>query len=135
MTVDAVTLATFPKYRREMKGVEWGVLYNTHGKKELDPAALEVEVARLMADDDVTKKKGIYSYVLDGEERSLSIRAFTETQKRGAYERQLGVCPVCGEHFKAAPSASAVCTKRYGRVEALNQPESLLSLLRKIHGD
>jgi hypothetical protein len=92
--------AAFPEYRREMKGVEWGALYNTHGKKELDPAALEVEVARLMADDDVTKKKGIYSYVLDGEERNLNIRAFTETQKRGAYERQKGVCSVCGKHFE-----------------------------------
>ena len=53
-----------------------------------------------MADDDVTKKKGIYSHVLDGEERDLNIRAFTETQKRGAYERQKGVCSVCGKHFE-----------------------------------
>jgi hypothetical protein len=91
--------ATFPKYRREMKGIEWGVLYNRHKGKELDPSALEVEVARLMADDDVTSKKGIYPYVLDGEERNLNIRTFSEAQRRGAYERQKGVCPVCTQTF------------------------------------
>jgi hypothetical protein len=94
--------ATFPKYRREMKGIEWGVLYNTYKEKELDPAALESTIARLMADDDVTNKKGIYYYVLDREERSLNIRAFTESQKRGAYERQEGICPVCTEHWEFA---------------------------------
>ena len=48
--------ATFPKYRREMKGIAWGELYNTHKGDEIDPAKLEKEIARLMADDDVTKK-------------------------------------------------------------------------------
>jgi hypothetical protein len=92
--------ATFPAYRKEMKGVEWGALYNLHGKKELDPAALGDAVARLMADEDVTSKKGIYSYVLDGNERFLSIRAFSPNQKREAYERQRGICPVCGKGFE-----------------------------------
>jgi hypothetical protein len=92
--------ATFPKYRREMKGIKWGPLYNTYKVKELDPAALESTIARLMADDDVTNKKGIYYYILDREERSLNIRAFTESQKRGAYERQEGICPVCNEPWE-----------------------------------
>jgi hypothetical protein len=92
--------ATFPHYRREMKRIEWGVLYNTHKGKELDSSALEIEIARLMADDDVTGKKGIYSYVLDGKERSLNIRSFTDNQKREAYERQKGICPVCNKHFE-----------------------------------
>jgi Protein of unknown function DUF262/HNH endonuclease len=92
--------ATFPKYRREMKGVEWGTLYNAHGKKELDSAALESQITELMADEDVTSKKGIYFYVLDGEERNLSIRAFSENQKREAYERQKGICPVCNKHWE-----------------------------------
>jgi hypothetical protein len=91
----------FPKYRREMKGVEWGDLYNEFGGNAYDPAALEREAARLMADDDVTAKRGIYEYLLsDGKrERVLSIRAFTDSQKRAAYERQKGVCPRCGLHF------------------------------------
>lgn len=52
-----------------------------------------------MQDEDVTKKSGIYPYILTKDERYLSIRAFTDNQKREAYERQQGICPVCGEHF------------------------------------
>src|SRR4051812_28322147 len=55
---------TFPNYRREMKGVAWGPLYNQFGEAELDSAKLEGEIAALMADEDVTKKAGIYLYVL-----------------------------------------------------------------------
>ena len=91
--------ATFPEYRREMKGVAWGELYNEHKDEPLDPAKIEDEVARLMADDDVTKKKGIYLYVLTPEEKYLNIRAFTNNQKRSAYEGQKGICPVCKKHF------------------------------------
>ena len=53
-----------------------------------------------MADDDVTRKRGIYPYVLGGQERNLSIRAFTASQKREAYENQKGICPLCGEHYE-----------------------------------
>ena len=91
--------ATFPEYRREMKGVAWGELYNEHKDEPLDPAIIEDEVARLMADDDVTKNKGIYLYVLTREEKHLNMRAFTDNQKRSAYEQQKGICPICKEHF------------------------------------
>ena len=67
---------------------------------ELACLVLEARIATLMADDDVTKKRGIYVYVLNGQERNLNIRAFTDSQKREAYERQQGLCPVCGEHFE-----------------------------------
>jgi hypothetical protein len=92
--------ATFPAYRKEMKGVAWGELYNTHKDDEIDSSEIEKEITRLMADDDVTKKMGIYSYVLNGEERYLNIRTFSDNQKREAYERQKGICPVCKEHFE-----------------------------------
>jgi 5-methylcytosine-specific restriction endonuclease McrA len=52
-----------------------------------------------MKDDDVTNQKGIYTYVLTGEERYLNIRAFDQRQKRSAYERQNGVCVKCQERF------------------------------------
>ena len=92
----------FPVYRKEMKGVEWGLLYNTYKDADLDPDALETTIKRLMADDDVGNKKGIYTYVLNGDERNLSIRAFSDTQKREAYERQKGICPICNKHFEFA---------------------------------
>lgn len=85
----------FPKYRREMRGLAWGILYNKYGNGVYDPAELEKRVAALMMDDDVTKKSGIYEYLLSGNEKYLNIRAFTDNQKREAYERQNGVCPHC----------------------------------------
>lgn len=90
----------FPNKRKEMKGVEWGFLYNAYKDAELDPAVLETKVKALMADDDVSNKKGIYPYVLTGDLRCLNIRAFTDTQKRIAYEKQNGICPICKEHFE-----------------------------------
>ncbi len=61
---------------------------------------LEAEIVKLMQDDDVTNKKGIYTYVLNRKEKHLSIRSFTPNQKREAYERQKGICPVCKDHFE-----------------------------------
>jgi hypothetical protein len=90
---------TFPNYRKEMKGVEWGVLYNEFKDAKLDHEKLETEIAKLMEDEDVTNKKGIYTYVLTREEKYLNIRSFTEKQKREAYERQKGICPVCKKKF------------------------------------
>jgi Protein of unknown function DUF262/HNH endonuclease len=97
--VTAWVKATFPKYRSDMKGVAWGDLYNQFGHDDLDPAALETRVVALMADDEVERKKGIYTYVLTGEEKWLNLRQFRNSDKRSAYERQKGVCPVCKETF------------------------------------
>lgn len=92
---------TFPVYRREMKGVNWGELYDGFGNEVFDTSVLEQDVARLMLDDDVTNKKGVYPYVLTRNEKYLNIRAFTENQKRQAYERQRGVCPFCEREHRA----------------------------------
>ena len=92
--------AVFPKYRREMKGIEWGILYNDFKDQKFDPKILEQEVSKLMEDDDVGNKKGIYIFVLTRKEKFLNIRAFSPNQKREAYERQKGICPVCKEHFE-----------------------------------
>jgi hypothetical protein len=97
--VIAWTKATFPKYRKNMKSVAWGELYNVHKGKAWDADALEKEVARLMLDDEVSSKSGIYPFVLGGDPRTLSLRAFSENQKREAFERQKGVCPVCEKTF------------------------------------
>lgn len=94
------TQAIFPKYRKEMKGVSWGLLYNRFKDHTFHPSEMEKRVKQLMADDDVTKKSGIYAYLLDGEEKHLSIRAFTQTQQRTQYEKQEGICPKCGQHFE-----------------------------------
>ena len=92
--------ATFPKYRKEMKGIDRGVLYNQFHANVFDTAKLESEIATLMMDGDVTKKSGIYRYVLTRDEKYLNISSFTDNQKREAYERQKGICVKCGNHFE-----------------------------------
>ncbi|KKQ26435.1 MAG: hypothetical protein US39_C0001G0189 [Microgenomates group bacterium GW2011_GWC1_37_12b] len=90
---------TFSNYRKEMASVNWGELYNQFKNKKLDADKLEAEIAGLMQDEDVTKKSGIYPYVLTRQEKHLSIRAFTDKMKREAYERQKGICPFCKRYF------------------------------------
>lgn len=92
--------ATFVKKRKFMKGVEWGTLYNEYKDKIYDTKAIEEETAKLIADDDVAKKSGIYPYILTRDEKHLSIRAFTDSMKQKVYERQNGICAKCGEHFE-----------------------------------
>ncbi|MCL5798246.1 MAG: DUF262 domain-containing protein [Patescibacteria group bacterium] len=89
----------FSNYRREMSSVQWGELYYEFNDAKLDSEKLEAEVKELMQDEDVTKKSGIYSYVLTRNENFLNIRAFTEKQKREAYERQNGICPFCKKKY------------------------------------
>ena len=91
---------TFPTYRKEIKGQDWGVLYNKYSNNEYEVDELEKKIEKLMRDPDVTNKKGIYPYVLSNDERTLSIRAFDENTKREVYEDQKGICPKCGKKFE-----------------------------------
>ena len=90
----------FPQYRKEMKGIDYGFLYNNYKEKEFDAKKLEKEITKLMQDDDVTKKSGIYEYVITRNEKYLNIRAFTDKQKRESFERQKGVCVKCDVKFE-----------------------------------
>jgi hypothetical protein len=97
--------ATFPKKynknrKKFMKGIDWGTLYNQFKDEILDANKLEEEIQKLILDDDVTNKKGIYPYVLTRNEKYLSIRAFTDAMKIKVYEKQKGICVKCGEHFE-----------------------------------
>lgn len=91
--------ATFPRYRKEMKGIKWGLLYNEFKDKKYDSKKLEEKIVALMIDEDVTNKKGIYPYLLTEKEKFLNIRAFSPNQRREAYERQKGICPVNKKHY------------------------------------
>lgn len=85
----------FTTYRREMKAVNWGELYNQYKDEKLNPITLEKQINDLMKDEEVTNKKGIYNYVLTRNERILNLRAFDEKTKRQIYEKQKGLCPKC----------------------------------------
>ena len=92
--------ATFTTKRSKfMKGVNWGKLYNKYKEVVYDTKAIEEETVRLILDDDVTKKSGIYPYILTRDEKYVSIRSFTDPTKHKIYEQQKGICVKCTEHF------------------------------------
>ncbi len=85
----------FPNYRREMKSVNWGFLYNNYSKNQYDADVFEKRIYELMMDSEVENKKGIYTYIFDGNEKYLNLRVFDDNIKRSVYERQCGICPMC----------------------------------------
>ena len=91
---------TFKNQRKFMKNVDWGVLYDEYKDKQFDTDKIEEEIKKLILDDDVTKKTGIYPYILTRDEKHLSIRTFSENMKQKAYESQNALCKECGELFE-----------------------------------
>ncbi len=92
-------VATFPNYRKSMKGVDWGSLYNDYKDKEVDAVELEAEVEDLLDDEEVTKESGIYPYVLTREAKHLNLRQFDARMKRRMYRKQDGICAICKDPF------------------------------------
>ncbi|HPS66163.1 MAG TPA: DUF262 domain-containing protein, partial [Ignavibacteria bacterium] len=90
---------TFVNKRKFMKGVDWGTLYNTYKDEVFDTKKIESLTSQLISDDDVTKKSGIYPYILTGDESFLSIRAFSDSIKQKVYEKQKGICIKCRKEF------------------------------------
>jgi len=88
-----------------MKGLEWGRLYREFGARSYNPAAIEKDVSRLMADKEVQNNKGVYEYLLSDRtrEEKLNLRQFDDDEKRAAYETQTAEaktrgasnCPLC----------------------------------------
>lgn len=89
----------FPKYRKEMKGLPWGIYFNKYGSNSYDATALEARIVELMEDEEVTSNKGIYEYLLSGNEKTLSLRSFPDKIKRAIYEKQNHKCAFCGNEF------------------------------------
>ena len=92
----------FPNYYKEMKGLEIGLLYNKYKDSKYSIPDLIREVKELMQDVDITKKSGIFEYLLSNKQKEsvLNIRAFMPNQKREQYENQEGICVKCGNHFE-----------------------------------
>ncbi len=91
--------ATFPNYHKEMKGLPWGHVFNEFRNTRYDSLGMAKEIDRLMEDEDITNKKGIYHYLLSGKEKYLNLRAFSPNQKKEAFMRQNGVCPICKKTY------------------------------------
>lgn len=82
--------SVFNDVEKEMQGLEWGRLYETHHKTSYDPAAVSTEVQKLYGDPFVKNRRGVFEYVLGGsaDPRLLDIRVFDEATKRAVYTAQ-----------------------------------------------
>ena len=95
----------FTDVESEMRGLEWGRLYETYHTTPYNPKEVSAQVHRLYGDPYVKNRKGIFEYVLGGcnDERLLDIRIFDEATKRTVYKQQTAEaiahdksnCPLC----------------------------------------
>lgn len=102
--IDWIT-SVFTDVESEMRGLEWGRLYETYHTKPYNPTEISQKVHELYGDPFVKSRKGIFEYVLGGCENKklLDIRIFDESTKRKVYQQQTdkakaeGVsnCPYC----------------------------------------
>ena len=90
---------------QEMRGLEWGRLYETYHTNPYDSEAVSERVNALLEDVQVTDKRGIFEYVLGGEQdkRLINVRVFDAKTKGEVYRKQtqqakedgISNCPLC----------------------------------------
>jgi len=82
--------SVFTDIESEMRGLEWGRLYEHYHKKSYSPTKVSAEVRKFYGDFFVKDKKGIFEYILGGnyDTKLLNIRIFDEPTKRAVYEKQ-----------------------------------------------
>lgn len=97
--------SVFTETAPEMRGQEWGRLYETYHSRKFDASKVSKEVNELLADSYVQNRRGIWEYVLGGmtETIHLNIRVFDEaikkktymTQTASAKQKNVSNCPIC----------------------------------------
>ena len=82
--------SVFTDIESEMRGLEWGRLYEEYHKKSYSPAKIAAEVHKLYGDPYIKNRKGIFEYILggSGDTKLLDIRVFDEATKRSVYAKQ-----------------------------------------------
>ena len=95
----------FTDVESEMKGLEWGRLYETYRKKPYNSKTVSDEVKKLYADPYVKSRKGIFEFILGGstDTKLLEVRVFDEATKKSVYTNQtfeaesndVSNCPLC----------------------------------------
>lgn len=89
----------------EMRGLQWGRLYENYHGRSYDPKKISDEVKKLAADDAVKNRRGIFEYLLGGsiDTKLIEVRVFDEKVKKVTYEKQTQFaqaagksnCPLC----------------------------------------
>lgn len=97
--------SVFTMVESEMRGLEWGRLYESYHKQAYDPKFIESKVRELYADPYVKNRKGIFEYILGGcvDTKLLDVRVFDEATKKAKYTQQtqeaeakhVSNCPLC----------------------------------------
>ena len=97
--------SVFRNVETEMKGLEWGRLYEQYHSKSYDPAKVSAEVKRLYGDPYVRNRRGVFEYILGGlqDSKLLDVRVFDEATKKSIYATQTtsaeanstSNCPLC----------------------------------------
>ncbi|MGB0768176.1 MAG: GmrSD restriction endonuclease domain-containing protein [Phycisphaeraceae bacterium] len=95
----------FDDVESEMRGLEWGRLYEEHHHKSYDPAKVSADVHALYADPYVKKRAGVFEYILGGKQdtKLLDVRVFDDATKKSVYKQQTKAaekkgesnCPLC----------------------------------------
>src|SRR3989344_2564923 len=82
--------SVFTDVESEMRGLEWGRLYETYSEKKYNPTEVSVKVRKLLSDYEVKDRKGVFEYILGGSKdtRLLNIRVFDEPTKKAVYAKQ-----------------------------------------------
>lgn len=75
---------------KEMRGLEWGRLYEKYHSKPYNQTKVSAEVNKLYADSYVKNRKGIFEYILGGsvDTKLLEIRVFDDATKKAVYATQ-----------------------------------------------
>jgi len=91
--------SVFIDVESEMRGLEWGRLYEEYHKKSFNPKKVSAEVQKLLADPYIDRKKGIFEFILGGsvDTKLLQVRVFDEATKRVVYEKQTAEAEAKGE--------------------------------------
>lgn len=91
--------AVFTDVEKEMQGLEWGRLYEQFHSTSCDPAHISAEVKRLYADPYVKNRRGVFEYLLGGQQdtKLLDVRVFDDATKRSVYAKQTKTAEASGE--------------------------------------
>jgi hypothetical protein len=108
----------------EMRGLEWGRLYEAYHAQAYDPQKMSTEVKRLAADPYVTNRKGIFEYLLGGsvDKKLLAVRVFDDKVKQVAYARQTQAAEAKGE--SNCPLCALGDTTNKSRIYKLNEMDA-----------
>ena len=97
--------AVFLDVENEMRGLEWGRLYESYHHASYNPTKVSKQVRELYADPYVKNRKGIFEYILGGSKDTnlLDVRVFDDATKKSVYVTQTAKaekkdesnCPLC----------------------------------------